>query len=180
MSRIGKKPVELPKGVELKIQGNLISVKGPKGQLQWSHPDKVTVSLDDGKAVVKRVNDSKPARACHGLAQRLVQNMVTGVSEGYTRTLELVGVGYRAQVQGNKVVFSLGFSHPVEFDLPDGVSAEIDKKQTTLVLSAIDKQLIGQVAANMKAIRPPDSYKGKGVRYKGEHIRLKAGKAAKK
>ncbi len=180
MSRIGKKPVTLPKGVEVKLQGNLIAVKGPKGQLQWNHTDKVNVAIEEGTAVVTRTDDSKDARAKHGLVRSLVQNMVVGVSEGYTRVLELVGVGYRAQVQGNKVVLNLGYSHPVDFNLPDGITAEVDKKQTTLTLTGIDKQLIGQVAADIKGIRSPDAYKGKGVRYKGELIRLKAGKAAKK
>lgn len=179
MSRIGKQPVKLPGGVDVKVAGRNITVKGPKGQLQFEHPLMVTVKVADGAAVVERENDKKDARARHGLVRSLLQNMVTGVTEGYTRKLEIHGVGYRAQVQGKKVVFNLGYSHPIEFDLPEGVAVEVDKKQVMMSLSGIDKQLLGQVAANMRALRPPDSYKGKGIRYAGERIRLKAGKSAK-
>jgi len=180
MSRVGKKPVEIPKGVEVKVQGRLITAKGPKGELSWSHPDRVLVKVQEGKALVERADDTKPGRAQHGLARNLLQNMVTGVSQGYTRVLEITGVGYRAQVQGDKVVFSVGYSKPAEYTLPKGVKAEVDKKQVVLTLTGIDKQKLGQTAADLKAIRPPDSYKGKGIRYQGERIKLKAGKAAKK
>jgi large subunit ribosomal protein L6 len=179
MSRIGKKPVVIPKGVDIKVDKRRISVKGPKGELRIEHADMVSVEVGEGQAEVKRVNDSKDARARHGLVRSLLQNMVTGVTEGYKRDLEIVGVGYRAQVQGQKITFNLGFSHPVDFTLPEGIKAEIDKKQTALSLTGIDKQQIGQVAANIKALRPPDAYKGKGIRYAGERIKLKAGKAAK-
>ncbi len=179
MSRIGKQPVKVPGGVDIKVQNRMITVKGPKGQLQYEHPLSISVSVKDGEAVIERDSDKKETRAFHGLVRSLVQNMVTGVTEGFTRELELHGVGYRAQVAGNKIAFSLGFSHPVDFVLPDGISAEGDKKQTNLKLTGIDKQLIGQVAADMRALRPPDAYKGKGVRYAGERIKLKAGKAAK-
>jgi large subunit ribosomal protein L6 len=165
--------------VEINVQGKHLSVKGPKGELNWSHPERVTVAVEEGRGVVKRADDSKPTRACHGLVRSILQNMVTGVSEGYTRVLEITGVGYRAQVKGDTIAFSLGHSHPIEFKLPPGIKAESDKKQVVLTLTGIDKQLIGQVAADIKALRPPDSYKGKGVRYRGERIRLKAGKAAK-
>lgn len=179
MSRIGKKPVVIPKGVDIKIDKRRITVKGPKGELNWEHPDMVSVEASEGSAEVKRVNDTKDARARHGLVRSLIQNMVMGVTEGYKRDLEIVGVGYRAQVQGQKITFNLGFSHPVDFTLPEGIKAEIDKKQTALSLTGIDKQQIGQVAADIKALRPPDAYKGKGIRYAGERIRLKAGKSAK-
>jgi len=179
MSRIGKKPVAIPKGVDIKIDKRRITVKGPKGELMWEHPDMVSVEASEGAAEVKRVNDTKDARARHGLVRSLLDNMVTGVTEGYKRDLEIVGVGYRAQVQGQKITFNLGFSHPVDFTLPEGIKAEIDKKQTSLSLTGIDKQQIGQVAADIKALRPPDAYKGKGIRYAGERIRLKAGKSAK-
>jgi large subunit ribosomal protein L6 len=179
VSRIGKKPVAIPKGVELNIKDRLIAVKGPKGDLSWAYPEKVDITVEEGRALVKRADDSKQCRALHGLARSLLQNMVIGVSEGYTRVLEITGVGFRAQVQGEKIVFSLGYSHPIEFQLPAGISAEADKKQTTLTLTGIDKQKIGQVAADIKALRPPDAYKGKGVRYAGERVKLKAGKAAK-
>jgi large subunit ribosomal protein L6 len=179
MSRIGKKPVELPSGVDVKLSGQNITVKGPKGELRWTHPEGVGISVESGQAVVTRKNDAKPVRAFHGLTRALLQNMVTGVSEGYTRVLELVGIGYRAQAQGDKLVLTVGYSHPVEFKLPEGIKAEVDKKQTTITLSGIDRQKLGQAAADIKAIRPPDSYKGKGVRYSGERLKLKAGKAAK-
>ncbi len=179
MSRVGKKPVTIPQGVDVKLSGANINVKGPKGELRWTHPDGVNVAVEEGQAVVTRKSDDKPVRALHGLTRALVQNMVTGVSEGYTRSLELVGIGYRAQAQGDKLVFTVGYSHPVEFKLPEGIKAEVDKKQTTITLSGIDKHLLGQVAADIKAIRKPDAYKGKGIRYAGERLKLKAGKAAK-
>lgn len=179
MSRIGKMPIAIPKGVDVKIDKRQVTVKGPKGELKFVYPDMVSVETAEGNVQVKRDNDTKDARSRHGLVRSLIQNMVTGVSQGFKRGLEIQGVGYRAQVQGEKVVFSLGFSHPVEFPLPKGIKAEVDKKQTSLTLEGVDKQLLGQVAADMKAIRPPDAYKGKGVRYAGEHIKLKAGKAAK-
>ena len=179
MSRIGKQPVAIPSGVDVKLSGAVINVKGPKGELKWTHPEGVSVSVEAGQVVVARANDSKPVRALHGLSRSLIQNMVTGVSEGYTRVLELVGIGYKAQVQGDNVVFTVGYSHPVEFKLPEGIKAEGDKKQVTITLTGTDKQKIGQVAADMRAIRKPDAYKGKGVRYAGERVKLKAGKAAK-
>lgn len=179
MSRIGKQPVKIPGGVDVNVAGRLITVKGPKGQLKYEHPLSISVSVKDGEAIFEREGNRKETSAFHGLVRSLVQNMVTGVSEGYTRKLELRGVGYRAQVQGNKITFNLGYSHPIDFQLPDGITAEGDKKQVNITLSGIDKQLIGQVAADMRALRPPDVYKGKGVRYAGERVKLKAGKAAK-
>jgi len=176
MSRIGDNPINIADGVDVKIQGSHISVKGPKGELKWDFPPYMKVILQDKTLVVERPSESKDVRSLHGTTRSLIANMVAGVSEGYRIVLQIVGVGYRAQVQGNKINFAIGYSHPVEFLLPDGISAEIDKKQTMLTLSGIDKQLIGQVAANIKAIRPPDSYKGKGIRFEGEHIKLKAGK----
>jgi large subunit ribosomal protein L6 len=180
LSRIGKKPVVIPQGVALTITDRLVTAKGPKGELKWTHPAKVEVAVEGGSAVVKRAEDTKECRALHGLSRSLIQNMVKGVSEGYTRVLEIQGVGYRAQVQGDKLTFSLGYSHPVEFALPQGIKAEVDKKQVVITLAGADKHLIGQVAADMKALRPPDSYKGKGLRYQGEFIKLKAGQAGKK
>lgn len=179
MSRIGKQPVAIPQGVEVKLDGRQITVKGKGGQLQWAYPDGVSVTVAEGQAQVSRDNDSKRIRALHGLTRSLLQNMVTGVVEGYKKELELVGVGYRAQAKGNKLVLSVGYSHPVEFELPEGIKAEVDKKQTAITLSGIDKQKLGQAAADIRAIRKPDAYKGKGVRYAGERIKLKAGKAAK-
>jgi large subunit ribosomal protein L6 len=180
MSRIGKKPIDIPGGVDVKLDGNTVRVTGPKGELHWSCPETVSLSLDEGKVLVKRAGDSKPERSLHGLSRSLVANMVTGVSQGYQKVLEITGVGYRAQVQGNKIVFTLGYSHPVEFQLPQGITAAVDQKQTTLTVTGIDKQQVGQVAANIRALRPPDAYKGKGVRYAGQRLKLKVGKAGKK
>lgn len=180
MSRIGKKPVDIPGGVDVKLEGNAIKIKGSKGELSWNYPGAIDVTLDSGKVLLKRTGDSKVDRSLHGLSRSLVANMITGVSRGYQRVIEISGIGYRAQVQGNRIMFTLGYSHPVEFQLPTGISATVDQKQTTLTLNGIDKQLLGQVAANIRALRPPDIYKGKGVRYAGERIKLKVGKAGKK
>jgi large subunit ribosomal protein L6 len=176
MSRIGKNPISVADGVDVEIQGNNITVKGSKGQLSWDFPPSMKVSMKDKEIIVERPSDAKEVRSLHGTTRSLISNMVTGVHEGIKRVLLIVGVGYRAQVQGNKINFTIGYSHPVEFMLPEGITAEVDKKQTTLTLTGIDKQLIGQTAANIRAIRPPDSYKGKGIRYEGEPIKLKAGK----
>jgi large subunit ribosomal protein L6 len=176
MSRIGKNPINIADGVDVKIQGNTITVKGSKGQLTWDFPQNIEVSMQEKTLGVERPSDTKEVRSLHGTTRSLIANMVTGVHEGIKRVMLIVGVGYRAQVQGNKINFTIGYSHPVEFMLPEGITAEVDKKQTTLTLNGIDKQLIGQTAANIRAIRPPDSYKGKGIRYEGELIKLKAGK----
>ena len=180
MSRIGKKPITIPGGVSVKLAGRSVSVKGPKGELSWEVPLRINVSQADGSLLVARSDDNRQTRALHGLSRSLLQNMVSGVSQGFTKALEITGVGYRAQVQGSKIVFSLGYSHPVEYSLPEGIKAEVDKKQTALTLSGADKQKLGQVAADIKSLRWPDAYKGKGVRYAGEHIKLKAGKTGKK
>ncbi|HET6514975.1 MAG TPA: 50S ribosomal protein L6 [Thermodesulfovibrionales bacterium] len=180
MSRIGKKVIDVPSGVEIKLDGNAIWVKGPKGELSWNYPEKISVSLKEGKLQVSRSSDFKEDRSLHGLTRSLIANMVVGVSRGYERVLEITGVGYRAQVQGNKITFTLGYSHPVEYQLPEGMSAAVDQKQTTITLRGVDKQQIGQMAANIRALRSPDIYKGKGVRYAGERIKLKVGKAGKK
>ena len=180
MSRIGKKPIDIPGGVDIKLEGQTIKVKGPKGELSWDFPKAITVSHGEGKVLIERASDSKKDRSLHGLSRSLVANMVKGVSQGYQRVLEITGVGYRAQVQGSKVSLTLGYSHPVDFQLPPGISAAVDQKQTTVTLSGIDKQQLGQVAANIRALRSPDIYKGKGIRYAGERIKLKVGKAGKK
>lgn len=180
MSRIGKKPVEIPKGVEVKIDKNVLNVKGPKGSLSLEVHPRIKVTIDNGKILLTRPTGEPSDRALHGTMRALVANMIKGVSEGYERVLEISGVGYRAQVQGNRLLFSLGYSHPVEFVLPEGIKATVDQKQTTLTLTGADKALLGQVAANIRAIRPPDAYKGKGIRYVGEHLKLKPGKAGKK
>ncbi|MGW8272447.1 MAG: 50S ribosomal protein L6, partial [Thermodesulfovibrionales bacterium] len=150
MSRIGKQPVGVPKGVNVAISGQEITVRGPKGQLNWVVPQSISVTMRDEKIIVERQDDAKPRRALHGLSRSMIANMVRGVTEGFRRDLELAGVGYRAQVQGSRVVFSLGYSHPVEFELPEGVTAEVDKKQTQISIMGIDKYVVGQTAANMR------------------------------
>lgn len=179
MSRVGKNPIRVPEGVDVKLQGSLIMIKGPKGELAWNYPAGIKVSLQDKSIIVERPSDSQQHRSLHGTTRNIIANMVTGISSGYQRVLEITGVGYRAQVQGQKITFTLGHSHPIEFQLPEGIRAEVDKKQTQLTLAGIDKQLIGQVAANIRSLRPPNVYKGKGVRYAGEVIRLKVGKTGK-
>lgn len=180
MSRIGKLPIPIPEKVDVKVNGNVISVKGPGGEMSWDFVSDMKVSVKEGNIVVERPSDTKRFKALHGLTRNIINNMVTGVSSGYQRVLEITGVGYKAQVQGKKILFSLGYSHAVEFVLPDGITAEADSRQTQITLKGIDKRLIGQVAANIRALRLPDAYKGKGVRYSGEMIKLKAGKAGKK
>ncbi|TNF54165.1 50S ribosomal protein L6 [bacterium] len=179
MSRIGKLPISLPEKVDVKVKGNNITVKGPKGELTWDFVPEMEVSLKEGSLIVERPSDTKQVKALHGMTRNVILNMVTGVSSGYQKVLVITGVGYKAQVQGKKIILSLGYSHPVEFVLPEGITAEADPKQTQITLKGIDKQLLGQVAANIRTLRLPDSYKGKGVRYSGEMIKLKAGKAGK-
>lgn len=180
MSRIGKKPVVIPEKVTVDIKGRIINIKGPKGELSWNYPERANVSVNDGIISVERSGDTKPDRAIHGLVRSIIFNMVAGVSDGYRKVLDIVGVGYRAQVSGDKIVLSLGYSHPVEFLLPDGITASVDQKQTQITLTGIDKQQIGQVAASLKSLRLPDAYKGKGIRFAGERVKLKVGKAGKK
>ncbi|GAB4408701.1 MAG: 50S ribosomal protein L6 [Thermodesulfovibrionales bacterium] len=180
MSRIGKKPIDLPAGVDVRLQGSTIMIKGARGEMRWDFPMNINVSLGENKILVSRAGDSKIDRSLHGLSRSLIANMVTGVSQGYQRVLEISGIGYRAQVQGNKLLLSLGYSHPVQYQLPEGISAAVDQKQTTITLTGVDKQQLGQVAANIRALRPPDIYKGKGIKYAGERLKLKVGKAGKK
>jgi large subunit ribosomal protein L6 len=179
MSRIGKKPIAIPKGVTVKIDGNTVAVQGPKGKLDTPLPRGIKVEQRDGHIVAIRENDSQSA--VHGLARALVNNAVEGVTKGWTRELEIVGIGYRAEMKGkNLVVFNLGFSHPIEYPLPTGVDAAVDPKQTRVTLTGIDRQKVGQVAAEMRALRPPDPYKNKGVRYVGERLKKKVGKTGAK
>jgi len=177
MSRVGNAVINLPSGTSVTVSGDVVDVKGPKGTL--SRPMVALVSLDvaDGTVQVNRDNDSKPARANHGLMRALVNNMVVGVSAGFTKKLEVNGIGYRAEVQGKKLVMHLGYSHSIEFAVPEGITITADKSNVVTV-EGIDKQLVGQVAANIRDYRSPDSYKGKGIRYVGEQVRLKAGKSA--
>ncbi len=179
MSRIGKKPIELPKGVEVTVAGNTVAVKGPKGLVQTHLPEGITVERKDGHLLAMRQDDSHAA--VHGLARALLNNAVQGVTKGWVRELEIVGIGYRAEMKGkNVVVFSLGYSHPIEFPLPEGIQVAIDPKQTRLTISGIDRQKVGQVAADMRGLRPPDPYKNKGVRYAGEKLKKKVGKTGAK
>lgn len=177
MSRIGKKPVVIPKGVDVTLNGNDLKVKGSKGELALSVHPEMAVKVEEGEIVVERPSDEKKHKALHGLSRSLIQNMVTGVSDGFAKTLEIVGVGYRAEIRGKTLNLALGYSHPVDFDVPEGVTIETPN-QTTVVVSGADKQAVGQAAAVIRGFRPPEPYKGKGIRYQGEQVRRKAGKTA--
>lgn len=178
MSRIGKQPIPVPSGVEVKIDGNAVSVKGPKGELSQTFSELLSIELEDGNVVVTRPDDSREARSLHGLTRTLVANMVTGVSEGYSKNLEIVGVGYRATLKGSDLELALGFSHPVVITPEPGITFEVPAPNK-ITVSGIDKQRVGQVAADIRKWRKPEPYKGKGVRYEGEYVRRKLGKAAK-
>ena len=178
MSRIGRLPITLPKGVDVKVSGQSVSVKGPKGELVRTFHDLVTVTSADGTLTVTRANETQLARAIHGLSRSLLANMVTGVSTGYVRDLEISGTGYRAVLAGKKLQLALGFSHPIEIDPPAGISFATETPQKVRV-SGADKEVVGEVAAKIRALRVPDPYKAKGVKYAGEYIRRKAGKAGK-
>jgi large subunit ribosomal protein L6 len=177
MSRVGKLPIPIPAGVRIQQEGNRVIVQGPKGTLEHPCAAEVAVAIADGRLEVRRKDDSRRARELHGLTRRLIANLVTGVSQGFTRVLEIHGVGYRAEVRGNAIHLALGFSHPIVFQLPQGVQAKVDR-QTVITLESSDKHLIGQTAAMIRELRPPEPYKGKGVKYAEEQIRRKAGKAA--
>jgi len=178
MSRIGRLPITVPSGVDVTIDGRNVTVTGPKGTLSRSlHPD-ITVSREDGMLVVTRPTEQKTHKQLHGLTRTLVNNMVVGVTDGYRKGLEITGVGYRATLNGKKLTLNLGYSHPIEIDPPDGISFEVENP-TRLAVVGIDKELVGQIAAKVRATRKPEPYKGKGVRYAGEYIRRKAGKAGK-
>lgn len=175
MSRIGKIPIPVPSGVEVKLGGGSIEIKGPKGSLSRVIPPRVSVTAEDGNIVVKRPNDEKASRAMHGLARALIQNMVTGVEKGFTRGLEIQGVGYRAAVDGKSLKLELGYSHPILYPFPEGIDIRVEKN-VQITIEGIDKERVGQTAAEIRAFRKPEPYKGKGVRYAGEVIRLKVGK----
>jgi large subunit ribosomal protein L6 len=179
MSRIGKAPITVPSGVEVQIQGRQVAVKGPKGELDIEVPGDITVRQDGEVLLVERPDDERQNRALHGLTRSLVNNMVLGVTEGFSKELQIVGVGYRAAAKGtNALELQLGFSHPVNVEAPDGISFDVPEP-TRIIVSGTDKQVVGQVAANIRSYRKPEPYKGKGVRYLGEHVARKAGKAAK-
>ena len=176
MSRIGKKPVEIPSGVDVKIDGSDVVVKGSKGELTRSFNERIGFDVEEDVITLTRPDDSRESRALHGLSRALFNNMVVGVSEGFRKELEIHGVGYRASLKGRNVELLVGFSHPVEVEAPDGITFEVPE-QTKIVVSGIDKEQVGQVAANIRKVRPPEPYKGKGIRYSGEYVRRKAGKA---
>ncbi len=178
MSRIGKMPVEIPDGVEVTIKDHTIKVKGPKGELTRKIHEAIEVKVEDGQIVVTRPSDEKFHKSLHGLTRTLIANMVEGVTKGYERTLEIRGVGYRASKQGNKLVLNVGYSHPVEVEAPAGIEFEVPQP-TQIIVRGIDKELVGEVAANVRAVRKPEPYLGKGIMYAGERIIRKAGKAGK-
>ncbi|HEY6951590.1 MAG TPA: 50S ribosomal protein L6 [Bacteroidota bacterium] len=177
MSRIGRKPVEIPKGVTVKSAAGTVSVKGPKGEMTAKIHPNVAVKVEGEQALVSRSSDSKKDRALHGLWRAILHNMVVGVTEGYSKKLEIVGVGYRAELKGKKLQLQIGYSHPILFNPPEGIKIEVPA-QTNITISGVDKQLVGLVAAKIRSFRQPEPYKGKGIKYEGEYIRRKAGKAA--
>lgn len=175
MSRLGKKPVPIPPGVTVTVSGSSISVKGPKGELSQTFPDCITMTVDGSQVQVQRTREDDQAKAMHGTARSLIMNMMIGVTQGYTKELEIEGVGYKVNLQGKKLVMSLGFSHPVEYTIPDGVKVTVTEG-TKITVTGCDKHLVGEVAARIRAYHPPEPYKGKGIRLKGEYVRRKAGK----
>ena len=178
MSRIGNKPIQIPAGVDVKVAGPVVSVKGPLGKLDWSLTAGIGVSVKDGQVVVNRPNDDRNVRALHGLVRAELNNMIQGVTKGYERNLEITGVGYKAAIQGRTMSFNVGYINPVVYQVPAGIDVKVDK-QTLINVKGADKRMVGQVAANLRAIKPPDVYKQKGVRYAGEVLRKKAGKTGK-
>lgn len=178
MSRLGKMPINLPSGVEVKTDGKNIHVKGPKGTLSYPLPEGITIKVAEGQAIVEKNDKIELPKPTHGLYRALLNTMVEGVSKGFEVKLSMVGVGYRAAVQGNKVDLQVGLSHPTQIPIPKGVSVAVDKS-VTIIITGIDKQLVGQFAATVRAVKPPEPYKGKGIRYENEYVRKKAGKAAK-
>lgn len=179
MSRIGKAPVTIPAGVDIKVEGNVVTVKGPKGQLTREISKDMTVTIENGALRVTRPSDERTHKALHGLTRTLIANMIEGVTKGYSRSLELVGTGYRAAKAGSKLTLQVGFSHPVEFEAPAGIEFAVTGTNAVTV-NGIDKEVVGQVAANIRAVRPPEPYLGKGIKYAGEVIRRKEGKTGKK
>ena len=178
MSRIGKMPVDMPSGVDIKVDGTQVTVKGSKGELSREFTDRVSFSIEEGVITVDREDDTRESRALHGLSRALLANMVHGVSEGFTKVLEIQGVGYRASLKGSDIELLVGFSHPVDVKAPKGITFEVPEP-TRIIVSGIDKEQVGQVAADIRKVRPPEPYKGKGIRYAGEYVRRKAGKAGK-
>ena len=179
MSRIGRKPIAIPSGVNVAVaENNFITIKGPKGELSYNAPEALTVEVEDGTLLVSRPDDQRENRSLHGLSRTLINNMVVGVTDGFRKNLEIQGVGYRAAMDGKDLVLNVGFSHPVRFHAPEGISYALDG-QTKVAVLGIDKQAVGEEAARIRRVRPPEPYKGKGIRYEGEVVRRKAGKAGK-
>lgn len=178
MSRIGKMPIDVPSGVDVKFDGSRVVVKGSKGELVREFTDRVEFGVEDGVITLTRDSDSPQSRALHGLSRALLANMVEGVSNGFSKELEIQGVGYRASLKGKDIELLVGFSHPVNVEAPDGITFDVPEP-TKIIVTGIDKEMVGQVAANIRKVRPPEPYKGKGIRYSGEHVRRKAGKAGK-
>lgn len=181
MSRIGKLPIEIPEGVTIEMKDGVCVVKGPKGELSERIHDKITVEIAEKEVLVKRSDEEKFSRSLHGLSRNLIANMVEGVTKGFEKRLEIIGVGYKAQASGSKLTLNLGFSHPIEYKAPDGVTFDIDKdKKNIVIISGISKQMVGEVAAKIRSYRKPEPYKGKGIRYEGEYVARKVGKAVGK
>jgi large subunit ribosomal protein L6 len=179
MSRIGRMPIPLPQGVTVDVQKNTVRVKGPKGEMVRTFDPDMQIELEDNTVFVRRPTDQRRHRALHGLTRALLNNMVTGVSQGFVRRLQIEGVGYRAELQGENLVLNVGYSHPVIIEPPDGISFEVEKGYRSLSVLGTDKELVGEMAARIRRVRPPEPYKGKGIRYEGEYVRRKAGKAGK-
>jgi large subunit ribosomal protein L6 len=179
MSRVGKKPIEIPSGVETKLEPGRITVKGPLGEMSQGFNPNISIKKESNKLLVERPSDQKIYRELHGLTRNLIANMVTGVSKGYEKTLEITGVGFKAAAHGSNLVLNLGFSHPVVYPLPVGIKAVVDAKQTQITLKGVDKQLVGQLAANLRSLKKPEPYKGKGIKYSNEVVHRKEGKAGK-
>jgi len=179
VSRIGRMPVEVPQGVEVEIKGSHVRVKGPKGQLEHTFPAAMDISMEDGQIAVKRPSDEGRHRALHGMTRALVNNMVVGVTQGFEKVLEVNGVGYRAELKGENLILNVGYSHPVEVKPPNGIAFEVDTRTRQIKIQGYDKAVVGQIAADIRKVRPPEPYKGKGIKYLDERIRRKAGKAGK-
>lgn len=179
MSRIGKQPVSVPTGVQVNVQGATVKVKGPRGEMTRTFSPQISIEMENGQIVVKRPSDEPAVRALHGTTRALLRNMVVGVSDGFSKTLQIEGVGYRAELKGKQLVMSLGYSHPVLVDPPAGIAFAVDEKTKTITVSGFDKELVGQITSDLRNWRPPEPYKGKGLRYLGERVRRKTGKAGK-
>ena len=179
MSRIGRLPIDVPAGVDVKIDGSYVHVKGPKGELEYTFSPEMTIKKDDGTIVVERPSDQPTHRALHGTTRSVINNMILGVSKGFERVLEIIGVGYRAELDGKNLIINVGFSHPVVVEPPEGIRFDVDMKVRQIRVSGYDKQVVGQVAADIRKLRPPEPYKGKGIRYQNEYVRRKPGKAGK-